>query len=59
MALIGTAWLPKVTPYLERFGSVDYVLTEQELSLAEVNDPFILQFLGEMDSALNPYKVPS
>jgi len=52
-----TKWITKISSSLEKFGDVTYILTEQEYSQAEINDPFALQFIADLDSALAPTKV--
>lgn len=48
---------PKLKQLLDPLATISYELTETDFSDREINDPFIQNFLIQLDALLQPYKV--
>lgn len=54
--LRNTAVKPRVQSWLDSFSSLSHVLTEEEFSSYEANEPFIRGFIANIDSLLSEFK---
>eukprot|EP00795_Rhopilema_esculentum_P001200 gene1200-15566_t len=48
--------LPKLSSLIEGFSSINHVISEDEFSLYEVNDPFVQNFIANLDKGLSSLK---
>jgi len=54
--LCTNAILPKLNPLVDVFTTINHVLTEQDYSYYEINDPFVQNLISTLDSTLKSLK---
>ncbi|XP_031553701.1 conserved oligomeric Golgi complex subunit 4-like [Actinia tenebrosa] len=56
--LCNSAILPRLKPIIDGFTSINHNITEEEFAYFEVNDPFVQNFITNLDAVLSSFKGP-
>ncbi|KAK3746752.1 hypothetical protein QZH41_003565 [Actinostola sp. cb2023] len=54
--LCNTVVIPRLKPLIDGFSSTSHNITEEEFAYYEVNDPFIQNFITNLDAVLSSFK---